>query len=65
VLDVAGGTGDISFRLHTKAKEEGLPLEITVSDINGSMLDVGKRRAIELGIFKDLKFMELNAEDLS
>jgi ubiquinone/menaquinone biosynthesis C-methylase UbiE len=28
-----------------------LPVEITMSDINPDMLDVGKRRAVERGIF--------------
>ena len=43
---MAGGTGDISFRIHEKAKKEAmfgpLPVDITVSDINASMLEVGK-----------------------
>lgn len=65
VLDVAGGTGDISFRIYDKAKSEAtgskyyqclqlyieLPVEITVSDINPNMLEVGKRRSVEKGIF--------------
>ena len=36
-----------------------------MSDINPDMLDVGKKRAVEKGIFHDLQFMVLNAEDLS
>ena len=52
ILDVAGGTGDISFRLLRKAMEdskghEKLGVEITMTDINADMLEVGKRRAIE------------------
>lgn len=47
IIDVAGGTGDISFRIHDKAKKEAmfgpLPVDITVSDINASMLEVGKQ----------------------
>jgi len=61
VLDVAGGTGDISFRIHKKALEDSkghskLGVEITMTDINADMLEVGKRRAIEQNIFNDLKF---------
>ena len=41
-----------------------LPVDITVSDINPNMLDVGKRRAVERGIFHDLKFLVANAENL-
>jgi ubiquinone/menaquinone biosynthesis C-methylase UbiE len=67
VLDVAGGTGDISFKILNKSKLDNphtkdLSVEITVSDINPDMLEVGKKRAIEQGIFHDLKFMVANAE---
>jgi len=70
VLDVAGGTGDISFKIHNKAKidnphSQDLHVDITVSDINPDMLEVGKKRAIEQGIFHDLKFMVANAEKLT
>jgi len=67
-LDVAGGTGDISFRILDKAwkdSPEQLSVNLTVSDINPNMLDVGKKRAVERGSFHDLNFEVLNAEDLS
>mgnify|MGYP000880132120 CR=1 FL=1 len=66
-LDVAGGTGDISFRILDKAWQdspEQLSAKITVSDINPDMLEVGKKRAVERGSFHDLDFKVLNAEDL-
>lgn len=46
-LDVAGGTGDIAFRLREKTDNSG---EITVCDINADMLRVGQARAIDRGI---------------
>jgi len=69
-LDVAGGTGDISFRILEKARHDdpsaGKPsVDIIVSDINPDMLEVGKKRAVERGIFHDLNFRVINAEDLS
>ena len=67
-LDVAGGTGDISFRILDKAWQdspEQLSAKITVSDINPDMLEVGKKRAVERGSFHDLDFKVINAEDLS
>lgn len=67
-LDVAGGTGDISFRILDKAwkdSPEQLAAKITVSDINPNMLEVGKKRAVERGSFHDLDFKVVNAEDLS
>lgn len=69
-MDVAGGTGDISFKILQKARLDnphsaGLCVDITVSDINADMLEVGKKRAIEQGIFHDLRFMVANAEQLT
>lgn len=50
VLDVAGGTGDIAFRILNKHKKQqrtlyGDTLEVKVLDINASMLKVGESRA--------------------
>ncbi len=58
ILDMAGGTGDIAFRM---AREGGA---VTVSDINQDMLDVGIERAIERG-FDELVWSRQNAEELS
>jgi len=58
ILDMAGGTGDIAFRL-AKAGAE-----VTVSDINQDMLDVGIERAIERGI-DGLVWSRQNAESLA
>lgn len=62
VLDMAGGTGDIAFRL----AEAGA--EVTVADINQDMLDVGIERALKRGIAKDdggLVWSRQNAEELT
>jgi demethylmenaquinone methyltransferase/2-methoxy-6-polyprenyl-1,4-benzoquinol methylase len=45
VLDVAGGTGDIAFRIADAARRRGGEVEIVVCDINGDMLAEGVRRA--------------------
>ena len=58
ILDMAGGTGDIAFRM----AERGAT--ITVSDINQDMLDVGVERAMERGI-DGLVWSRQNAEELS
>ncbi len=60
-LDVAGGTGDIAFRI---AKKAGPGTQITVSDINASMLEVGKARAIDQGFIEGFDWVEANAEAL-
>jgi demethylmenaquinone methyltransferase/2-methoxy-6-polyprenyl-1,4-benzoquinol methylase len=58
ILDMAGDTGDIAFRLN----ESGA--SVTVSDINQDMLDVGIERAMARGI-DDLVWSRQNAEELS
>ena len=58
ILDMAGGTGDIAFRMAAKGAS------VTVSDINQDMLDVGVERAMERGI-DGLVWSRQNAEELS
>ncbi len=58
ILDMAGGTGDIAFRL---AKHGA---DVTVADINPAMLGVGVERAKKKGI-EGLIWAEENAETLS
>ncbi|OWR54845.1 2-methoxy-6-polyprenyl-1,4-benzoquinol methylase [Danaus plexippus plexippus] len=57
LLDMAGGTGDIAFRyinyLKNRAGPNDVRSSVTVSDINQSMLDVGKLRAERQGYTKD------------
>ena len=60
-LDVAGGTGDIAFRI---VERGGPNVHTTVFDINSSMLEVGKQRALKRGIADKLDFVEGNAEEL-
>jgi demethylmenaquinone methyltransferase/2-methoxy-6-polyprenyl-1,4-benzoquinol methylase len=45
VLDVAGGTGDIAFRIADLARARGGEASITVCDINAEMVGEGVRRA--------------------
>jgi demethylmenaquinone methyltransferase / 2-methoxy-6-polyprenyl-1,4-benzoquinol methylase len=60
-LDVAGGTGDVAFRI---VKAGGPDTHVTVLDINGSMLEVGRQRGEERGLAAQLDFVEANAEEL-
>ncbi len=57
ILDMAGGTGDIAFRMAPSGAA------ITVADINPAMLDVGIERATKRGI-DGLVWTEANAESL-
>jgi demethylmenaquinone methyltransferase/2-methoxy-6-polyprenyl-1,4-benzoquinol methylase len=58
ILDMAGGTGDIAFRM----AEAGA--DVTVSDINQDMLDAGIERALKRGI-DSLVWSRQNAEELA
>ncbi len=60
-LDLAGGTGDIAFRILKRPNYAGA---VTVLDINGDMLSVGRSRAAKQHLPARLNFMEANAEDL-
>ncbi len=60
-LDVAGGTGDIAFRI-IEASEGAA--RVTVADINTSMLAVGRERAEKSGYGANTVFVEANAEEL-
>ena len=44
-IDVAGGTGDIAFRIVEMARARGGVAAVTVCDINEKMVGEGKRRA--------------------
>lgn len=61
ILDVAGGTGDISFLMHEYANHGA---DITISDINAEMLRVGRDRAIDRGYLNDFEWVEANAAEL-
>lgn len=60
-LDVAGGTGDVAFRV---AEIGGSRAQVTVLDINGDMLAVGRERAQQRGLAGQIDFIEANAEEL-
>lgn len=62
ILDMAGGTGDIAFRMAARGAD------VTVADINQDMLDVGIERAMDRGRSDgegSLAWSCQNAEELS
>ncbi|TXL82068.1 bifunctional demethylmenaquinone methyltransferase/2-methoxy-6-polyprenyl-1,4-benzoquinol methylase UbiE [Vineibacter terrae] len=61
IVDVAGGTGDIAFRIHARTRGEA---RIAVCDINPTMLAVGQDRAIDRGILRGLALVAGDAEAL-
>jgi demethylmenaquinone methyltransferase/2-methoxy-6-polyprenyl-1,4-benzoquinol methylase len=61
LLDVAGGTGDIAFRVIARG---GAATRATVCDINPDMLEVGRERAAARTLGDAVTFVEGNAEAL-
>jgi demethylmenaquinone methyltransferase / 2-methoxy-6-polyprenyl-1,4-benzoquinol methylase len=61
VIDVAGGTGDVAFRI---AEASGPGTRVTVCDINPQMLAVGRERCRERGGDDKVVFTAGNAEHL-
>ncbi len=59
-LDVAGGTGDIAFRIKKRAPQSA----ITLCDLTYDMLAVGRDRAIDKGWLDDFNWVTGNAESL-
>jgi len=62
VLDLAGGTGDLSLAMAKKVGKDGT---VVLADINESMLRVGRDRLIDAGVGAQVKFNVANAEALS
>jgi len=61
LLDLAGGTGDVAFRV---AEAGGANTRVTVCDINAEMLAVGAERAVSRGLDHAVTFEQGNAEEL-
>ena len=63
-LDVAGGTGDIAFRIKKKLGSAAHASDITLLDLNHAMLSVGRDRALDEGRGTDFNWVTGNAEFL-
>lgn len=62
ILDVAGGTGDIVFKIVDAYPH--LNLNLTVCDLTPNMLEVGRDRAINKGLIHNIDWICGNAESL-
>ena len=60
VLDIAGGTGDLAIKFREKVGATG---QVILSDINGAMLEEGRKNLIDRGLV-DVGFVQANAESL-
>jgi demethylmenaquinone methyltransferase/2-methoxy-6-polyprenyl-1,4-benzoquinol methylase len=61
ILDVAGGTGDLTARF---SREVGPTGKVVLSDINSSMLGTGRDRLLDEGVCGNVEFVLADAEAL-
>ncbi|MGI2068219.1 bifunctional demethylmenaquinone methyltransferase/2-methoxy-6-polyprenyl-1,4-benzoquinol methylase UbiE [Shewanella sp. MF08487] len=61
VLDLAGGTGDLTAKFSHLVGEKG---EVVLADINDSMLKVGRTKLRDKGIVNNVSYVQANAEAL-
>lgn len=61
VLDIAGGTGDLAYKFSKLVGDEG---QVILSDINASMLGVGRDRLMDRGVNRNVQFAQLDAQYL-
>jgi demethylmenaquinone methyltransferase/2-methoxy-6-polyprenyl-1,4-benzoquinol methylase len=61
VLDLAGGTGDLTAKFSRLVGEEG---QVVLADINDSMLKMGREKLHNRGIVGNVSYVQANAEAL-
>lgn len=61
VLDLAGGTGDLTTLFHDRVGPDG---QVVLADINAQMLRTGRDRLIDRGLAANIRYAQVNAECL-
>lgn len=61
VLDIAGGTGDLTAKFSRLVGQSG---QVILADINDSMLKVGRDKLANLGVVGNVQYVQANAEEL-
>lgn len=61
ILDLAGGTGDLTTLFEKRVGKEG---QIVLADINNAMLSTGRDRLINRGLIGNIQYAQVNAECL-
>lgn len=63
-VDVAGGTGDIAFRILRRVERAGDAASVSVCDLTPAMLETGRARAIDRGLLRGIDWIAGDAESL-
>ncbi|MDV6316738.1 bifunctional demethylmenaquinone methyltransferase/2-methoxy-6-polyprenyl-1,4-benzoquinol methylase UbiE [Idiomarina sp. HP20-50] len=61
VLDIAGGTGDLTAQFSRRVGSEG---EVVLADINDAMLKVGRDKLRDSGVIGNVRYVQADAEEL-
>ena len=61
VLDVAGGTGDMTAKFARRVGPKGM---VFLTDINSSMLHIGRDRLTNLGLVENVRYVQADVEKL-
>lgn len=61
VLDLAGGTGDLTAKFSQIVGKDG---QVILADINSSMLNVGRDKLRDRGLVQNIEYVQANAESL-
>lgn len=61
VLDIAGGTGDLTMKFSDLVGRDG---QVVLADINASMLQVGRSRLTDRGYVGNIEYVQADAEHL-
>ena len=61
VLDIAGGTGDLTMKFSDLVGASG---KVVLADINASMLQVGRGRLVDRGYAGNIEYVQADAEHL-
>lgn len=61
VLDLAGGTGDLTAKFSRMVGETG---KVVLADINESMLKMGREKLRNIGVIGNVEYVQANAEAL-
>lgn len=61
VLDIAGGTGDLTMKFSDLVGRDG---KVVLADINASMLQVGRSRLTDRGYVGNIEYVQADAEHL-